>query len=127
MRSIDLNPEIAYAIIDRVRNFYSASDADDDAAIDPVTYEGGHSHEPLTDPSFAEIEAGIDDLEPDQQVALVALMWMGRGDFDSSQWAEAYALAQQRSNARAVGYLTSTPLLADYLEEALNQLGYIRE
>jgi len=127
MSSIELNPEIAYSIIDRVKKFYAGSDVDRDATVDPAAFEDGYSHEPLTDPSFSELETGIDDLEPDQQVSLVALMWMGRGDFDGSQWAEAYELAKERWNKRTVDYLTSTPLLADYLEEALNQLGYTRE
>ncbi len=126
MPSIDLNPEIAYSIIDRVRSFYAGSDVDHDATVDPASLQGGYSHEPLADPSFVELETGIDDLEPDQQVALVALMWMGRGDFDGSQWTEAYGLARERWNPRTVDYLRSTPLLADYIEEALNQLGYTR-
>ncbi|MDH3282365.1 MAG: DUF3775 domain-containing protein [Gammaproteobacteria bacterium] len=127
MPSIDLNPEIAYSIIDRVRNFYAESDVDQDATVDPASFEDGYSQEPLSDPTFVELEVGIDDLEPDQQVALVALMWMGRGDFDGNQWTEAYRLAKERWNNRTVDYLMSTPLLADYMEEALNQLGYTRE
>jgi len=32
------------------------------------------------DPTYAELKTTIDDLEPDQQIRLVALMWLGRGD-----------------------------------------------
>ncbi|MHB8549537.1 MAG: DUF3775 domain-containing protein, partial [Acidiferrobacterales bacterium] len=41
------------------------------------------------DTTYAEIKATINDLEPDQQEALVALMWVGRGDFDIDEWTQA--------------------------------------
>jgi hypothetical protein len=127
MLSIELNPQIAYAIVDRVHSFYAGSDIEQERSIDPAAYVDEPVHEPLADRNRFEFEAGIDDLEPDQQAAIVALMWMGRGDFEASQWSRAYALAQERWNKRTADYLMSTPLLADYLEEALNQLGYTRE
>ena len=36
-----------------------------------------------------EIAAEIEDLEPDQQAELVALMWIGRGDMEPEEWEEA--------------------------------------
>lgn len=127
MLAINLNPQIAYSIVDRVHSFYTDSVVERDESIDPATYADSFDPESSSDPMFVELETGIDELEPDQQAALVALMWLGRGDFDGSQWTKAYALAQDRWNHRTADYLTSTPLLADYLEEALNQLGYTRE
>ena len=127
MPSIELNPQIAYSIVDRVHSFYSKNDIEGDKAIDPARYADSYDSGSPSDPAFFELETGIDELQPDQQAAIVALMWLGRGDFDASQWAKAYALAKDRWNTRTADYLTSTPLLADYLEEALNQLGYTRE
>ena len=120
MPSMDLNPEIVFSIIDRVHTFQGASLSPDEGT-DP-----SERPQATGNSIYAELEAGIEDLEPDQQVSLVALMWMGRGDFDASQWDEAYRLAAQRWTDRTADYLTGTPLLADYLEEGLNQLGYER-
>jgi len=72
----------------------------------------------------AELEATIADLEPDQQVELVALMWLGRGDYDIDEWDEAKRDAAAAYNARTASYLIATPLLADYLEEGLALHGY---
>jgi hypothetical protein len=76
------------------------------------------------DTTFAELKYTIDDLEPDQQVCLVALMWLGRGDFALEEWEDALAAARQSYNARTAEYLIATPLVADYLEEGLNLHGY---
>jgi len=35
----------------------------------------------IRDFAYEELKTTIEDLEPDQQVCLVALMWLGRGDF----------------------------------------------
>lgn len=70
-----------------------------------------------------EIEAQIDDLEPDQQAGLVALMWIGRGDFEPEEWDEAVALAIDRqSDGDTADYLLTHPHVADYLDEGLDKL-----
>ncbi len=76
------------------------------------------------DPTYAEVKSTINDLEPDQQEALVALMWIGRGDFDVAEWGQALESAHDAWNARTADYLIATPLVADYLEEGLSLLGY---
>lgn len=73
------------------------------------------------DPTYQEFCAAVDDLEPDQQFALVALMWIGRGDFIPDQWDTAIAEARGRWTPRTAEYLLSTPLVADYLTEGLAQ------
>jgi uncharacterized tellurite resistance protein B-like protein len=75
-------------------------------------------------PAAQELMATIADLEPDQQIELVALMWLGRGDFDIDEWKTAVAEATRAYNARTADYLIATPLLADYLLEGLDLHGY---
>ncbi|MDH3695048.1 MAG: DUF3775 domain-containing protein [Gammaproteobacteria bacterium] len=72
----------------------------------------------------SEIKSMIEDLEPDQQVNLTALMWLGRGDFSTDEWDKALQEAGDSWNDRSADYLIGTPLVADYLEEGLNLLGY---
>lgn len=71
------------------------------------------------DPVFEEAKAFIDDLDIDEQCELVALMWIGRGDFDPSEFANAVAVARDEHNDRTAEYLLRTPLLADLLTEGM--------
>lgn len=75
------------------------------------------------DPHAAELKSFIDDLNEDEQVHLVALMWVGRGTYEPEDFAEAVQTARsERVNATSA-YLLGVPLLADYLEEGLQRLG----
>ena len=72
------------------------------------------------DPVFQEVKAFIDGLDVDEQCELVALMWIGRGDFSAEEWSAAVELAQQEHNARTAEYLLGTPLLPDLLQAGLD-------
>ena len=75
------------------------------------------------DQTYAEIKALIASLDVDEQSALVALSWVGRGDFEAGDWDEALAMAQERRNNRTAEYLLGMPLLADLLQNGLGELG----
>ena len=130
---LDLNPESVTHIAEKAREFQTEEIAlpqepptmpIDDRAIDYVAEWAG-------DPAFLDLKEAIDDLEPDQQVSLVALMWLGRGDYELDEWGAALEYAEQaRTDFGAVSsadYLIATPLLADYLLEGLNKHGYESE
>lgn len=70
----------------------------------------------------AEITGQIEDLEPDQQAELVAMMWIGRGDMEPEEWAEALDLAAERHEGSTAAYLLDHPHVADHLDEALERL-----
>lgn len=76
-----------------------------------------------SNPTFDELVAGINDLNVDERAELIALCWLGRGDFTADEWAEAMAEAAGRSRSHAARYLTGMPLLGDHLEEGLDMLG----
>lgn len=71
------------------------------------------------DPVFQELKAWIESLNIDEQCQLVALAWLGRGDYTRDEWAEAVKIASERHNERTAEYLLGMPVLADYLEEGL--------
>ncbi|HUM07712.1 MAG TPA: DUF3775 domain-containing protein [Acidocella sp.] len=75
------------------------------------------------DPVAEEVTAVVDDLNEDAQIDLVTLAWLGRGDGDLEGWGALRAEAVNAYNGRTAEYLLGMPLLADYLEEALSQLG----
>ncbi|HZT51256.1 MAG TPA: DUF3775 domain-containing protein [Stellaceae bacterium] len=75
------------------------------------------------DPTFAELREAIDDLNEDEVIDVIAVAWIGRGDFEAEEWEEARALASERHRARSSAYLLGMPALGDYLEEGLAELG----
>jgi len=108
---LNVNPETVRFIIDKAHEFQMLDvEPEDDSAE-------------ARDPSYAELKATIDDLEPDQQVDLITLMWVGRGDYRAEEWQHALADARDRWNERTAEYLIETPLLSDYLSEGLDRLG----
>ena len=126
MPNLNINPEIVCQLIDRAREFQAQEgvtlpsepiDAESDWSMGMIS-----AHE--EDLTYQDAAAAIDDLEPDQQIELVALMWIGRGDFDASEWETALAEAEERHTSRTAAYLMSTPMVADYLREGLAELGY---
>jgi hypothetical protein len=124
--TLGVNPETVCFLITKAHEFHTKEEVvlpeepfgpSDDWALQVLA---DHSD----DPSYAELKNTINDLEPDQQVALVALMWLGRGDYDVAEWDQALATAGDAWNTRSAEYLIATPLVADYLEEGLALLGY---
>jgi hypothetical protein len=75
------------------------------------------------DPVVQELVSFIEAMSEDEQVDLVALVWLGRGDFTLEEWDELRSEAARAHNSRTASYLLGTPLLPDYLEEALTALG----
>ena len=75
------------------------------------------------DPVAAEIRSFIDALNEDEQIDLVALAWLGRGDAAIEDWSELRAEAARAHNKRTAAYLLGTPLIADLLEEGLAAFG----
>jgi hypothetical protein len=121
--NLSISPEKAFFIVAKARQSDSkatgsdlVTDLDDD---DTIYGLADRSHE--TDRS--ELSTFIRGLNVDEQIDLVALMWLGRGDGDLDGWKDLRAEASRAHNNRTAAYLTGTPMLADYLEEALSQFG----
>lgn len=76
------------------------------------------------DRAEAELRGLIDRMNEEEQAALVAVMWIGRGAFEAEEWGDAIATAQAEASTPTATYLTGTPHLADHLEAGLEALGY---
>lgn len=123
---LDINPDIVCQIVARAHEFHTQEEVDfeeepegpaDVAAMEALA-------EYSEEPAYLEIKSAVEDLEPDQQVALVALMWLGRGDFGIEEWDDALSQARDAWTEHTADYLIATPLVADYLEEGLAQFGH---
>ena len=76
------------------------------------------------DPTRQELSAFIDALDEDEQIDLVTLVRLGRGDGGLDDWDSLRTEAARQHNNRTVAYLLGIPLLADHLEEGLSLLGH---
>jgi hypothetical protein len=76
------------------------------------------------DPTYEELMSALQSLNEDQLLDLIALSWIGRGDYESEDWKKARAEAAAVRDKHIPSYLVGTPLLGDYLEEGLAKLGY---
>ncbi len=100
---------------------------DGEVEFDADTLEEGHNHDGLaeeesTDLSDTELRELIEDLNVDEAAGLVALAWVGRGDFDAEDFDQAVEEARERAVGSTAKYLLGMPLLADYLEAGLDAL-----
>ena len=75
------------------------------------------------DATFQELKAFLDAQSDEDLVELLALTWIGRGDYTVDEWAEMLKEIGDVRDMRTVDYLLGTPLLADYLGEGLAQFG----
>ena len=84
---INISPEKVCYIITKAREF--------DAKVDPVEPDPGSNpadsgeseilSDYADDPTAAELKEAIDDLNDDEVIDLIALVWVGRGDFAKSE------------------------------------------
>ena len=123
MDELSLNPRFLQNLILRTRALVAQegqiSDDDGNLSDDPGPAAPRFDREDLT---RAEIAAEIEDLEPDQQAELVALMWIGRGDMEPEEWRETVEMAADRQDGPTSRYLLSHPHVADHIEEGLDLL-----
>jgi len=121
--SLSISPEKVFFIIAKSRQSDGAAtdlDANSTSADDDAVH-GFADHSSITDRS--ELSGFIRGLNVDEQVDLVALMWLGRGDGDLDSWKDLRQEASRAHNSHTARYLIETPMLADYLEEAFSQFG----
>lgn len=90
-------------------------------ASDGIT--GSMIEEKVEDAVEEELLSIIADLDEDQQIDLVALAWLGRGDADVSGWRSLRGEARRLHNSATGRYLLSDPLIAHHLEAGLGLLG----
>jgi hypothetical protein len=124
-------PELAVSaekvgfLIEKMREFdvkEEASDPDsgsnsaDDNMIDVLEDDGD-------DPVVREITGFINAMTDDEQIDLVALMRLGRGDGTIEEWDDLRREAAEGHNNRTASYLLGEPLVSDYLAEGLDAFG----
>ncbi|HUL06297.1 MAG TPA: DUF3775 domain-containing protein [Candidatus Acidoferrum sp.] len=125
MAELTISPETVCYIIVKAREF--------DVKVDPTDPESGSNpaddqevdilEDLADDPTFEEVSNALAGLNEDETLDLVALTWIGRGDYTSEDWDEARDQAREIPLKDRPRYLLGTPLLGDFLEEGLSELG----
>jgi len=105
-----------------------------DVKVDPVESEPGSNpaddderevlEDFADDATAAELKEALDDLNDDEAIDLTAMIWIGRGDFQATEWQEARALARERHRPHSADYFMGIPNLADFIEEGFTELGH---
>jgi hypothetical protein len=120
---LTISAEKAFYIIVKAREFDeevaptdpdTGSNPTDDSGVDVLEGDGDN-------PTLQELEGALATLNIDEQLDLLALTWLGRGDFPSFE--QARQQAEDVRDKHIPSYLIGTPKLGDYLEEGLARLG----
>lgn len=119
---LNLDSETIYNLLDKARQFQVKDDVsliEMDDEMDSLKV-----HDDCDDGAiYQEAVAFINDLREDQQATLVALMYLGRGDYSEEEWSDAYNLAEGELSDHTGEYLLARPLVADDIERGLYLLG----
>jgi hypothetical protein len=119
---LSISPEKVCFIIVKAREFDLQDlviEEDDSAAEVSMAPAFAEQH----DPAFKELRGFINALTEDEQIDLVALTWLGRGDGNIDEWDELREEAARAHNKRTAAYLLAKPFLPDHLAEGLTQFG----
>lgn len=131
MPELAISAEKVAFIIEKAREFDvkdaasdqdSGSNAADDDEIDVL-------EDTNSDPVAAELAGFIRAMNEDEQIDLVTLMWIGRGDGGADEWDDLRARAVEARaeykapRREAVKYLLGEPMLGDFLADGMDELG----
>ena len=125
MPELTISAEKVAFLIEKAREFDvkeaasdpdSGSNAADDDMIDVLEDNG-------KDPVVREITGFIDAMTEDEQVDLIALMRLGRGDGTLDEWDDLRREAADGRNGGTAQYLLGEPMLGDLLAEGLDAFG----
>lgn len=97
----------------------SGSNPIDDANLDTLV---AHPDD-TTEQEMRDVIAGLND---DERADLIALVYIGRGDMEPEEWADAVRLARERESASSTttaDWLLGIPNLGDLLDEGLAAMG----
>jgi uncharacterized protein DUF3775 len=121
--TLAISPQKVCSFIAKAREF-GAADAISDYRLNgdgdaPIGALVGHAD----CPTFSELASFIDELTENEQIDLVVLTWLGRGDGTLSELNDLREEAGYFHNKRTASYLLAKPMLVDHLKEGLAQLG----
>jgi hypothetical protein len=127
---MELDPTTVCGLILQIRQFDVKEDIVDpdsgsnqsDSDAEDVAFTETLENTP-EDSIEAVIRAEIESMNEEEQAELVALAWIGRGDYEASEFDQAKEDARSRSEGPTAAYLLGQPMLGDLLAEGLAAIG----
>lgn len=120
---LGISLETVATVIDHARAVQDAAEEEDAEADEDEEPDGSE-----IDMDEESLAAFIDELNEDEQAILIALAWVGRGDYDAEGWDEARETALERNAGKsAAAYLLGMDMVGDLIAEGLAELGIAEE
>lgn len=116
---LGISLETVATVVDHLRAIQEDEDTD---AVDPEDETPEDADADFDEDTLAVF---IEELNEDEQAALVALAWVGRGDHEVEEWEEALRLAKERSIAGGdtATYLLGMEMAGDLIAEGMAAFG----
>ena len=123
---LQVNPDDVCQLIQLARNFHTqeAVVLTDETSDQDRNMSGKASEGYPVNAVREEFRTIIADLDHRQQIELVALLWLGRGDDTAADWNRLLGDAANAWSEHTGQYLLDQPLLADHLIAGLETLGH---
>ncbi|RYJ01279.1 MAG: DUF3775 domain-containing protein [Acetobacteraceae bacterium] len=121
---LGISLETVATVVDHARAIQGLEETDPEALDEDDDSEAALLQDDPDDMTEEALVAFIDGLNQDEQAALIALAWTGRGDYTAEEWDEALKLALDRNEATGTGhYLIGMDMLGDMLAEGVAAFG----
>ncbi|MDO9708951.1 DUF3775 domain-containing protein [Paracraurococcus lichenis] len=121
---LGISLETVATVVDHVRAIQATEETDDAQLSEDENSEAALLQENPDDLTEASLREFIDELNQDEQAALIALAWVGRGDYGPEEWEEALRLAIERNEGGDAGsYLLGMDMVGDLLAEGVAAFG----
>ncbi len=126
MPELGINPEKVCDLVEMGRELAgleistagdATTDGDDSPLADMIEQEEG------ADPRRREMVSFIGGLDAEEQVNLLALILLGRGDFAIDDWEDALTTARDSIDDKSADFMIGDPSLPAYLLEGLEAFG----
>lgn len=125
---LNINPDIVCQIISKAKEFQVKEEVTFPEDLPDTEYEYDASqvladHE--DDLTYVEVKNIINELERDQKIDLLALLYLGREDYENFD--EARKCAGENLMPDLTHYLFSKPQIGEFLERGLKIVGHVCE
>jgi hypothetical protein len=121
---LGISLEAVAAIVDHARALQGKEETEPEQESEDENSEAALLQETPDDMTEASLRTFIHELNEDEQASLIALAWVGRGDYGAEEWDEARGLAAERNDGRdAAEYLLAMDNLGDLLAEGVATFG----
>ncbi len=121
---LGISLETVATVVTLARALQATEEPDSPEAVEDADSDAVLLQENPDDISDDALKLFIGELNEDEQSALIALSWIGRGDYGPEDWDEAVRLAGERNEGQdAATYLLNTDMVGDLLAEGVAAFG----